>query len=212
MTFFFIFSSYFLSNSRRCISFCKFIWNFTLINPLSCILEKCVFHKFIPYTGKMTTATATGFQAIEPFLVAYYSLFLMIAGTSLNILTFIIFCRAKFRKSDERPTIHYMRAIAIVDIMMLYGWNLDHYLANIYGFYIGGLSIGSCKFIIFLELFCTTSFSLVTSIHLFGSISLIESTSSNMVFTFKKHTDHHCHHHDLFLFIQWTHFYLGLSL
>ena len=101
----------------------------------------------------MTTATATGFQAIEPFLVAYYSLFLMISGTSLNILTFIIFCRAKFRKGDERPTIHYMRAIAIVDIMMLYGWNFDHYLANIYGFYVKGLTIGSCKFIIFLNYF-----------------------------------------------------------
>ena len=101
----------------------------------------------------MADGALTGFQAIEPFLVAYYSLFLMIVGTSLNILTFLIFCRAKFRNADERPTIHYMRAIAIVDILMLYGWNLDHYLANIYGFYIGGLSIGACKFIIFLNYF-----------------------------------------------------------
>lgn len=101
----------------------------------------------------MANQTVDGFRAIEPYLVAYYALFLIIVGTSLNILTFIVLCRGKFRNADDRPAIHYMRAIAIVDIMMLYGWNLDHYLANIYGFYIGMLSIGACKFIIFLNYF-----------------------------------------------------------
>ena len=101
----------------------------------------------------MANDSTAGFAAIEPYLVAYYALLLIIFGTLLNTLTFVIFCRGKFRETNERPAIHYMRAIAIVDILMLYGWNLDHYLSNIYGFYGGSTSIPACKIVLFINYF-----------------------------------------------------------
>jgi hypothetical protein len=105
----------------------------------------------------MASNGTTGFATIEPYLVAYYALLLIIFGTSLNILTFIIFCRGKFLETNERPAIHYMRAIAVVDILMLYGWNLDHYLSNIYGFYGGSTSIAACKLVLFINYFAPQS-------------------------------------------------------
>jgi hypothetical protein len=101
----------------------------------------------------MTSNETNKFLDIESYLVAYYALVLIIVGTLLNSLTFLIFCRAKFRHGDEKPAIHYMRAIAIVDILMLYGWNLDHYLSNIYGFNVGSTSIAACKIVLFINYF-----------------------------------------------------------
>jgi hypothetical protein len=90
---------------------------------------------------------------IESLIVAYYALFLMITGTILNLLTFIILCRSSFRDTKKQPTIHYMRTIAIFDILMLYGWNLQHYLSVVYGFTLERYSIPSCKFFVFLGYF-----------------------------------------------------------
>ena len=101
----------------------------------------------------MANNTETTFAVIEPILVAYYALLLMIFGTLLNSLTFIIFFRGKFRDTHERPTIHYMRAIAIIDILMLYGWNFDHYMKNIYGFTVRSTSMSACKTALFINYF-----------------------------------------------------------
>lgn len=89
--------------------------------------------------------------SLESYIVAYYALTLMIMGTTLNLLTFIILCRSSFRDTKTRPTLHYMRTIAIFDILMLFGWNLDHYLVIAHNFYILKYSLGSCKFICFLS-------------------------------------------------------------
>jgi hypothetical protein len=89
----------------------------------------------------------------ESILVAYYPLFLMVVGTFLNLLTFIILCRSSFQDTKKRPTIHYMRAIAVFDIFMLYGWNLQHYLSSVYGFTLETYSIVSCKFFVFFGYF-----------------------------------------------------------
>jgi hypothetical protein len=96
---------------------------------------------------------SNGSNVIEPLVVGYYALTLMVFGTFSNLLTFVIFLRVRFRNTDERPTIHYMRAVAIVDIFMLYGWNLDHYLLNIYGYVVGSTSITACKLTIFINYF-----------------------------------------------------------
>lgn len=101
----------------------------------------------------MANVTISGFQAVEPYLVAYYALTLIVIGTLLNSFTFLVFLRKKFRGNQEGSTINYMRAIAIVDIIMLYGWNLDHYLSNIHGYYVGQLSLASCKIFIFINYF-----------------------------------------------------------
>jgi hypothetical protein len=49
----------------------------------------------------------------DPLIVAYYPLFLMVVGTLLNFLTFLILCQLTFKHTRKQPTIHYMRAIAI---------------------------------------------------------------------------------------------------
>lgn len=89
----------------------------------------------------------------EAWIVAHVSLILTVVGTVLNLLTFVILCQSTFRNMKARPTLHYMRAIAIFDILMLYGWNLDHYMSVMHGYTIAKLSIGSCRFFSFLNYF-----------------------------------------------------------
>ncbi len=85
--------------------------------------------------------------------VTYYPFTLVIVGTLLNLSTFTILWRPTFRDTDKRPTIHYMRTIAIFDILMLYGWNLDHYLSGAHGFTLQTYNVPSCKFFSFLNYF-----------------------------------------------------------
>ena len=85
--------------------------------------------------------------------VVYYPLILIIFGTIFNILTVIILCRTTFRNGDKRSTLHYMRAIAILDILMLYGWNFDHFLEGTLGITMDTYSIVSCKFFSFMNYF-----------------------------------------------------------
>ena len=87
------------------------------------------------------------------WIVGYYSLSITIIGTILNLLTFILLCRAPFRNGNNRGTLHYMRTIALFDILMLYGWNFDHYLAQIYGLTLLTYSVPSCKVITFISYF-----------------------------------------------------------
>ena len=90
---------------------------------------------------------------IQDLFVTYYPLALIIVGTLLNFFTLIVLCRPTFHDTNRRPTIHYMRAIAIFDILMLYGWNFDHYLFGAFGFTLRAYSIGFCKIISFLNYF-----------------------------------------------------------
>ncbi|CAF3669213.1 unnamed protein product [Rotaria sp. Silwood1] len=104
-----------------------------------------------------TITIATNRSSIESLIVAYYSLTLIILGTSFNTITFIVLCRSSFRDKRAKPTLHYMRAMAIFDICMLYGWNLDHYLTIIYEFHILHYSIISCRFFSFISYFAAQS-------------------------------------------------------
>ncbi|CAF3158202.1 unnamed protein product [Rotaria socialis] len=85
--------------------------------------------------------------------VSYYPLALIIFGTALNLLNFSILWRPAFRDTHKRPTIHYMRTIAIFDILMLYGWNFDHFLYGAYGFTLSGYSVPFCKIFSFWNYF-----------------------------------------------------------
>jgi len=100
-------------------------------------------------TSNISTSDDSGID----MYVTYYPLALVIVGTVFNLFTFGIFWRPTFRDTNKRPTIHYMRAIAIFDILMLYGWNFDHYLSGAYGFTLQTYSIPSCKFFSFLNYF-----------------------------------------------------------
>jgi len=88
-----------------------------------------------------------------PLFVVYYPLVLIIFGTILNLLTFIILCRTTFKNTSKRPTLYYMRTIAILDIFILYGWNFDHYLEGSIGIKMDTYSIISCKFFSFMNYF-----------------------------------------------------------
>ncbi|CAF3436714.1 unnamed protein product [Rotaria socialis] len=102
----------------------------------------------------MSNSTATSsIDSQEDLVATYYPLTLVIVGTVLNLLTFIILCRPTFRDTKKQPIIHYMRTIAIFDIFMLYGWNLDHYLSNAHGYLLLTYSIATCKFFGFLNYF-----------------------------------------------------------
>ena len=104
-----------------------------------------------------STTTVASTIDLENRIVAHYSLVLIIVGTLFNAITFLVLCRPLFRGTKTRPTLHYMRTIAIFDILMLYGWNFDHYVYPIYGFYLSRASIGACKFLSFLNYFAAQS-------------------------------------------------------
>ncbi|CAF2845427.1 unnamed protein product [Rotaria sp. Silwood2] len=104
-----------------------------------------------------TTTITTDRSSIESLIVAYYSLTLIVLGTLFNIITFIVLCRSTFRDARAKPTLHYMRAMAIFDIFMLYGWNLDHYLTIVHRFRILHYSIISCRFFSFISYFAAQS-------------------------------------------------------
>ena len=95
----------------------------------------------------------TSFRTTNSYFIAYYPLFLVIIGTILNLLTFIVLCQATFNHKRKQSTIYYMRAIAIFDILMLYGWNFDHFISNVFGFLLQRYSIFSCKILSFLNYF-----------------------------------------------------------
>jgi hypothetical protein len=87
----------------------------------------------------------------QDLFVTYYPFTLVIVGTLFNFFTCIILCRPTFRNTNKRPILHYMRAITIFDILMLYGWNLDHYLYGAFGFTLNQYSVVSCKITSFLN-------------------------------------------------------------
>jgi hypothetical protein len=99
------------------------------------------------------SSTIPMFPTTNYWIIAYYPLFLVILGTILNVLTFFILCQSRFYDRKKQSTIYYMRAIAIFDILMLYGWNLDHYMLNVYGLLLQRHSIILCKLLSFLNYF-----------------------------------------------------------
>ena len=98
---------------------------------------------------------STTLSNTELIFTTYYPLFLIVIGTILNLLTFIVLCRSPFRDVKKQPALHYMRTIAIFDIFVLYGWNLDHYFTAIHGLSLTQYSIPTCKIINFLSYFST---------------------------------------------------------
>jgi len=90
---------------------------------------------------------------VVPVTLAYYPLFLIVSGIILNSLTFIILCRRRFRGTKKQPTIHYMRTIAVFDVLALFGWNLQHYLVDIHGYSLETKTVSTCKFFSFFGYF-----------------------------------------------------------
>jgi signal transduction histidine kinase len=95
--------------------------------------------------------TSTSSDTGADLFVTYYPFTLVIVGTLFNFFTCAIFFRPTFRDTNKRPVLHYMRAVTIFDILMLYGWNLDHYLYGAFGFTLNQYSVASCKITFFLK-------------------------------------------------------------
>lgn len=55
----------------------------------------------------------------EFLFFSYYPLFLVIAGTILNLLTFVTLCQRTFRDTKKQPIMHYMRTMAILIIIIM---------------------------------------------------------------------------------------------
>lgn len=87
-------------------------------------------------------------NALLLHLITYYPLLLTIVNTILNGWILIILFRKKFR---QRPTTHYMRAVALADLFMIYGWNLDHFFRFQFGFEVDRLNIFTCKIFLFFN-------------------------------------------------------------
>nr|ACD54588.1 rhodopsin-like protein [Adineta vaga] len=104
-----------------------------------------------------STPTTASVTSSEPLVAAYYPLTLVIVGTILNLFTLYILCRPAFRDTKKQPIIYYMRTIAVFDILMLYGWNLDHYLSIEHGFILLTYSMVTCKIFGFLNYFAGQS-------------------------------------------------------
>ena len=133
-------------------------WKMNFSNIKSHVLSLVKVFWFLYLDSTMSNnTTAADVKWSESLIVAYYPLTLIIVGTLLNLLTLIILCRPVFRDTRKQPVIHYMRTIAIFDILMLYGWNFDHYLSIVHGFILLTYSIATCKFFGFLNYFAAQS-------------------------------------------------------
>ena len=81
-------------------------------------------------------------------ILTLYHLGLTLFNPIMNGLVLAILYRKKFR---QRPTTHFMRAIAFADTLMIYGWNLDHFLRFQFGFELDRLTVTSCKVSLYLN-------------------------------------------------------------
>jgi hypothetical protein len=61
------------------------------------------------------------------FVLAYYSLFIVIVGTIFNTLSFLICIRIR-----NNNTFIFLAFLSISDIFCLYYWNLHHFLNTIF--------------------------------------------------------------------------------
>ncbi|CAF1406301.1 unnamed protein product [Adineta ricciae] len=84
--------------------------------------------------GNMSNITETSSYLSDLRYLGYHSLSMIILGSVFKLITFIVLYRPAFQNTKVRPIIHYMRVLALIDFLGLYGWNLDNYLGLVQGF------------------------------------------------------------------------------
>ncbi|GFR68095.1 thyrotropin-releasing hormone receptor [Elysia marginata] len=82
-------------------------------------------------------------EDINEWLKIYYSMFLITAGTLLNILSILTLSRKSFRRST---TSVYLRFLAVVDLFVLYNGLGRHFISGAFRYNIRHLSEAFCKF------------------------------------------------------------------
>ena len=90
----------------------------------------------LPYREKL-------FEDINQWLKVYYSMFLIISGTILNILSILTLSRKSFKRST---TSVYLRFLAIVDLFVLYNGLSRHFISGVYHYNVRHISDAFCKF------------------------------------------------------------------
>ncbi|CAF1402414.1 unnamed protein product [Adineta ricciae] len=106
--------------------------------------------------GNMSNITETSSYLSDLRYLGYHSLSMIILGSVFKLITFIVLYRPAFQNTKVRPIIHYMRVLALIDFLGLYGWNLDNYLGLVQGFTLfSSYTVASCKIFSFLNYFTT---------------------------------------------------------
>ncbi|CAF1013876.1 unnamed protein product [Rotaria magnacalcarata] len=99
---------------------------------------------------------------VDPYLVRYGSIFLLIVGTFGNVLSFIIFSHGTLRKSS---TFRYLAILSLMDLLVLYSGLLDLFLTIEYGvaFSLRNLNPITCRLHTFITYWSQHSSSWILS-------------------------------------------------
>ena len=76
-------------------------------------------------TTNSQSSSTESVLGVDPRLVRYGSIFLLVVGTFGNILSFIIFSQGTLRKSS---TFRYLALLSLMDLLVLYSGLLDLFL------------------------------------------------------------------------------------
>ena len=114
----------------------------------------------------------------EVFL-SYYALFLIVAGTIFNLTSFTIMIRKNMQKY---ACMRYLAILSIVDLLVLYQWNLNTYFKynlSVPPFYkdIEELSLFWCRWISFFAFSTLQLSSWILSIVSFDRVMLVYVSS-----------------------------------
>jgi hypothetical protein len=112
-----------------------------------------------PQTPSSPSVSVLG---VDPYLVRYGSIFLLIVGTFGNILSFIVFSQGTLRKSS---TFRYLAILSLMDLLVLYSGLLDLFLTIEYGgaFSLRSLNAISCRLHTFITYWSQHSSSWILS-------------------------------------------------
>lgn len=107
----------------------------------------------------VSSATVFG---VDPYLIRYGSIFLLIVGTFGNILSFVIFSHGTLRKSS---TFRYLALLSLMDLLVLYSGLLDLFLTIEYGiaFSLRNLNPVTCRLHTFITYWSQHSSSWILS-------------------------------------------------
>ena len=114
----------------------------------------------------MTEPSATSSSAsdlgVNPHLVRYGSIFLLVVGTFGNVLSFIIFSQSNLRKSS---TFRYLALLSLMDLLVLYSGLLDLFLTIEYdgAFSLRNLNPLTCRLHTFITYWSQHSSSWILS-------------------------------------------------
>ena len=109
-----------------------------------------------------STPSSVSILGVDPYLVRYGSIFLLIVGTFGNILSFIIFSHGTLRKSS---TFRYLALLSLMDLLVLYSGLLDLFLTIEYGgaFSLRSVNTISCRLHTFITYWSQHSSSWILS-------------------------------------------------